>query len=243
MLAIPAIDLQNGRVVRLVQGMYQEVTVYSPDPVEIARTWQKQGASRLHIVDLDGARSGEPKNTAAVRQIVENVRIPIQFGGGLRTRKDIAAIFDIGAKWVVLGTKACEDADFVKAMVAEFKEKIIVSIDAKLQKVAARGWQKTHDIEDVDLIRQMQEVGVQCFIYTDISRDGTLFGIDIAGVKRVLEQTRASLFYAGGIASMKDIQSLNDLGKQGLAGFIIGKALYEHKFDLTQVKTFLEQKE
>lgn len=240
MLVIPAIDLKDEKVVRLIQGRYGEVTVYSHDPVETAKTWQKQGAKRLHIVDLDGAQTGEPKNLTVLRQIIEGTNLSVEFGGGLRSREDIGAVLSMGAKWAILGTKPCEDLDFVKQIVAEFGEQIMISIDVKLKKVAARGWTKTTQIEDVDLIRKMQEIGVKSFVYTDISRDGTLSGSNIKGVERVLQETGAAIFYSGGVTSMEDVRTLKVLEKQGLAGIIIGKALYEDKINLTQVKELLE---
>ena len=242
MIVIPAIDLKDGKVVRLIQGRHEESIIYSHDPVETANGWQKEGAGRLHIVDLDGARTGEAKNINVLRQIIESTNIPVQFGGGLRTREDIAAILSMGAKWAILGTKACEDLDFVKNIVAEFGEQIIVSIDVKYKKVAAHGWTETTNIDDVELVKKMQDAGIKSFVYTDISRDGTLSGSNIEGIKRVLEQTGASIFYSGGITSMEDVENLKTLEKQGLAGIIIGKALYEDKINLPQVKTFLEKK-
>jgi len=241
MLVIPAIDLKDAKVVRLLQGRYKEVTVYSDNPVETAKTWQGQGAGRLHIVDLDGARTGRVKNIAALRQIIENIDIPVQFGGGLRRREDISAVLSIGAKWAILGTAACEDLDFVKQIIAEFGERIIVSIDVKDRKVAVRGWTETSKLEDIELIRRLQDIGAKSFIYTDISRDGTLSGSNIEGIKRVLEETDASIFCSGGISSMEDVKNLRALESQGLAGIIIGKALYENKINLTQIKTFLEK--
>lgn len=243
MLAIPAIDLKDGKVVCLVQGRYEGLTVYSHDPVEIAKTWQKQGAERLHIVDLDGARAGEVRNMVALRQIVENVNIPVQFGGGLRSREDIAAVLSIGVKWAILGTKPCEDKEFVKDVISEFGEQTIVSVDVKYGKAAARGWIEATEIEGVDLIKKMQEIGVRSFIYTDISRDGTMAGSNFEAIGRVLTETGASIIYSGGISSMEDIKELSILENRGLAGLIIGKALYEDKIHFTQVKTFLEKKE
>lgn len=242
MLVIPAIDLKDGKVVRLVQGKYEEITIYSQDPVNIARQWQKQGAGRIHVVDLDGALEGKPKNIVALRQIVNSVNVPVEFGGGLRTREDIVSVLDIGAKWAILGTKACEDLDFLKTIVDEFGDKIIVSIDVKLGKVADRGWTNTTQIEDVELIKRMQGIGVKSFVYTDISRDGTLGGCNIDGVKRVLTETGASIICSGGVSTMEDVESLKSLEKDGVVGIIIGKALYENKISLTQVKTFLEKK-
>ena len=234
MLTIPAIDLKDGKVVRLLQGRYTEPIVYSHDPVETAKTWQKEGAKRLHVVDLDGALAGELRNIYVLREIIETLNIPVQFGGGLRTREDITAILSMGAKWAILGTKACEEINFVKEIFTEFGEQIIISIDAKFKKVAARGWTELTEIEDVQLIKQMQEIGARTFVYTDISRDGTLTGPDIKGIKRVLEETGAAIFYSGGVSSLEDLKKLLLLREQGLAGIIIGKALYENKFHLNQ---------
>lgn len=242
MLVIPAIDLKNGKVVRLIQGSYEQVTIYSEDPVEMAKSWQAQGAERLHIVDLDGAKAGQPVNIDVLEQIVKDINIPVQLGGGLRRREDIAKILNIGVKWAILGTKACEDLDFVKEIISEFGEKIIVSIDVKDKKVATRGWTKTCDIEDVDLIKRMQKLGVESFIYTDISRDGTLSGFNVGGIKRVLEDTGAALIYSGGISSIDDLRRLKVLEEQGLLGIIIGKALYENKINLTEAKALLGDK-
>jgi phosphoribosylformimino-5-aminoimidazole carboxamide ribotide isomerase len=240
MLAIPAIDIKDGKVIRLLQGKYTELIVYSHDPVEIAKTWQKEGAKRLHIIDLDGALAGEVKNIPTLRQIVENVGIPVQFGGGLRSMEDIVAVLSIGVKWIILGTKACEDTDFIKRLIAEYKEQLIISIDVKYNKVAFRGWTETTDIEDVELINRLQQLGVKSFIYTDISRDGTLCGSNIEVIKRVLEQTGASIFYSGGVATIEDIRNLKVLENQGLAGIIIGKALYENKIHFMRVVKILE---
>lgn len=240
MIVIPAIDLKDGKVVRLMQGRFEEFTVYSHDPAETAKSWQKQGAQRLHVVDLDGAFNGEVKNLYAARRIIDETKIPVQFGGGLRSREDIASILSIGAKWAILGTKACEDLDFVRKIVEEFGEQIIVSIDVKYKKVAARGWTEITDIEDVEMVKKLQEIGVTSFIYTDISRDGTLRGSNTEGVERALSETGASIFYSGGISSLEDVEALKALEPQGLSGIIIGKALYEAKLPLTRVIALLE---
>lgn len=242
MVVIPAIDIKDGKVVRLLQGRYTEPIVYSHDPVETARGWQKEGARRLHVVDLDGALAGEIRNSFLLAQIIADVNIPVQFGGGLRNREDIASIINvIGAKWAVLGTAACEDLDFIKEIISEFAEQIIISIDAKYRKVAARGWTKITEIEDVELIKKLQDIGVKSFIYTDISRDGTLAGPDIEAIQRVLKETSACLFYSGGISSLQDVNNLKSLEREGLAGVIIGKALYENKIHLLQIKKVLEE--
>jgi len=243
MLVIPAIDLRGGKVVRLLQGKYEEMTIYSQDPVKIAREWQKQGAQRIHVVDLDGALEGESKNTLALREIIDNTDLTVEFGGGLRHREDIASVLSIGAKWAILGTKACEDLEFLREVVQEFGEQIIVSIDVKLNKVASSGWTNTTELDDVELIKKMQGIGVKTFVYTDISRDGTLSGCNVEGIRKVLNETGASIIASGGVSNMEDIKSLKPLEKEGLAGIIIGKALYEDKINLMQVKTFLEKKD
>jgi phosphoribosylformimino-5-aminoimidazole carboxamide ribotide isomerase len=208
----------------------------------VAKDLQEQGAARLHIVDLDGAKAGEPRHINVLKQIVAGVNIPVEFGGGLRTRENIAAVLSAGARWAILGTKAAENVDFVRDMVAEFGERIIVSIDVKNRKVAARGWTATTEVDDVDLIKKMQQVQVKAFVYTDISRDGTLAGSNLEGVKRVLQETGASIICSGGVSSIEDIKKLKTLEKLGLAGIIIGKALYEEKIHIAQVKRILEAK-
>lgn len=242
MLLIPAVDLINEKVVRLIQGKYGEATVYSGNPVDVARAWQEQGADRLHIVDLDGARSGKLQHLEQLKAIVSNVPLPVEFGGGVRSRADIEAVLSAGAKWVILGTKACEDAQFIQQATAAFGEKIIVSIDVKYEKVAARGWLNTTAIEDVDLIQKMQQAGVASFIYTDITRDGTLRGINTAGIEKVLRRTSASIIYAGGISAAEDVEKLKEMEHLGLAGVIIGKALYENRINLKQLRRTLEEK-
>ncbi len=240
MLVIPAIDLKDGKVVRLLQGRYEEVTVYSHDPVETAKTWKKQGARRLHIIDLDGALTGEVKNLETVREIIETTELPVEFGGGLREIEDVTAILTAGAKWAILGTKACEDLEFVKKAVMEFGEQIIVSIDVKYGKVATRAWTDISEMDAVEMIRRLQDIGVTDFIYTDISRDGTLSGSDTQGVSDVLDKTGASIIYSGGISSTQDIKALRELENKGLLGIIIGKALYEDKISLMQIEKLLE---
>ena len=241
MLVIPAIDIKDGKVVFLLQGKYTEPKVYSHNPVEAAKEWEQEGASRLHIVDLDGAQAGEPHNIAALKNIIENVNIPVQFGGGLRKRDDIKDVLDIGVRWAILGTKACEDLMFIKEIVAEFGEQIIISIDVKYTKVAVHGWTRTTELEDVELIRKMQEIGIKSFVYTDISRDGTLTGANIEAVRRVLQETRASIFYAGGVTSLEDVHNLKELKAQGLSGIIIGKAFYENKISLLPIQKILDR--
>lgn len=239
MLVIPAIDVKDGKVVRLLQGRYEESIVYSHDPLETAKVWQKDGADRIHLIDLEGARNGEVKSVVVLRQIVGNIKVPVQFGGGLRSREDIASVLSIGARWAIVGTKACEDLEFVKEIVKEFDEQIIVSIDVKFKRVATHGWMQTSGTQDADLIKKLKDTGIKSFIYTDISRDGTLRGPNTKEVKRVLQETGASIFYSGGVSSIEDIKDLKMLEVDGLAGVIIGKALYEDRIHLRQVRRIL----
>lgn len=242
MLIIPAIDLKDGKVVRLLRGKYEDVTIYSQDPAEIAKDWQAQGALRLHVIDLDGAMHGEVKNIEALRQIIKAVDLPVEFGGGLRKAEDIAAVIAAGANWAILGTRGCEDLDFTRKVAGEFKGKIIVSVDVRNTKVATCGWMKTSAKGDVELIKELQEAGIETFVYTDISRDGALAGINIEGIERVLEKTGASIIYSGGVSSLEDVRKLKSLEKQGLKGVIIGKALYENRISLSEAKRIAEEK-
>lgn len=242
MLIIPAVDIKDGKVVRLNQGRFEEIKVYSDDPVQTAIEWQRQGAERLHIVDLDGARTGRLENIDILRRIVEGTDIFVQFGGGLRARTDIVTVLNMGVRWVVLGTRAYEDLEFVEELLAEFGEQIIISIDVRFRKIATRGWTETVEIEDVDLIKRLRAIGVKCFIYTDISRDGTLSGFNKEAVKNVLDETGVCMFYSGGISTLEDIKDILSLGNRGLAGVIIGKALYEGRINLAEAMRLKDEK-
>jgi phosphoribosylformimino-5-aminoimidazole carboxamide ribotide isomerase len=235
MLIIPAIDIIKGRVVRLYQGNFNKVKFYSDDPVETALLWQKKGASFLHIVDLDGAKYGESKNLKVVASILETVQIPCEVGGGLRTEKDIEYLLKHGASRVVVGTKAFEDREFLEGAVRKFREKIVVSIDiSKDSYVAKTGWlEKTHFIAS-EAVREMQNLGVETIIVTDISRDGTLSGPDIEKLKDILNSVNISVIASGGVSCIDDIKKLKAIGSKNLEGVIIGKALYEGKIDLEE---------
>ena len=234
MLVIPAIDIKGGKVVRLLQGKYTEETIYSDDPISVARDWQDKGAMLVHIVDLDGALMGELKNIEIVEKIVESITIPVELGGGIRSKSDISLAMEKGISRVVLGTKACTDEQFIKEMILEFGEKVIASIDVKYERVASSGWTATEQITATELARKMEELGVRGIIYTDISRDGTLRGPDIDGITRMLRAVNIPLIASGGISCLDDIRSLKKLEKEGLLGVITGKALYEGRIDLTQ---------
>jgi phosphoribosylformimino-5-aminoimidazole carboxamide ribotide isomerase len=234
MLIIPAIDLKDGNVVRFVQGAYDK-KVYSRQPLKVAKHWVKQGARILHIIDLDGAFTGVPKNLDIVKEIAMNIPVPIQFGGGVRKIETIRQLFKVGVQRVILGTKAAEDKAFLKKAFKEFKDKVIVSIDAKNNNVQIKGWkssQKRIDLKSFGNI--IKETGFKQIIYTDTLKDGTLTGPNIKGIKQLLKETGLSIIASGGISSLEDIYKLKKLEKQGLTGVIVGKALYEGKFTLSQ---------
>ncbi|MFH1458279.1 MAG: 1-(5-phosphoribosyl)-5-[(5-phosphoribosylamino)methylideneamino]imidazole-4-carboxamide isomerase [Candidatus Omnitrophota bacterium] len=234
MLIIPAIDIQDGCVVRLVQGRFNK-KIYSKDPVKTAKHWVKLGASLLHVVDLDGAMSGIPKNLHLAKEIVKNVSVPVEFGGGVRTLKTIKELLGCGFYRVVLGTKAVTDKHFLKDGFSKFKEKVIVSVDAKQNSVQIFGWKSSK--KGMDLITwclYLKEVGFKRIVYTDTLKDGTLTGPNIKGIKNLLAKTGLKCIASGGISSLDDIYKLTKLEKQGLEGIIIGKALYDGKLTLSQ---------
>lgn len=234
MLIIPAIDLRGGKVVRLFQGKFDQEKVYSADPVKVAKHWARQGAKFLHIVDLDGASSGAPKNLEVLKKIISRVGIPVEFGGGVRSIKTISKLLKLGVQRVVLGTKAASDAEFLKKARKKFGEKIIVSIDAKSDKVLTQGWNRKASKTTLDFAKELKKIGFRQLIYTDISKDGTLSGPNILGIKKLLKETGLNVIASGGVSNLKDLVNLSKLKKQGVVGAIVGKALYEGKFTLTQ---------
>jgi len=234
MLIIPAIDIKDGCVVRLVQGRLDK-KIYSRDPVKTARHWQKQGAKLIHIVDLDGAASGSPKNLNIVKEIARIADVPLEFGGGVRNAAIIKTLLDNGIWRVVLGTKAAEDKVFLKKVFKKFKNKIIVSIDAKGGQLLTAGWRRSQAKTDVlKFGRYLKEMGIRQVIYTDVWRDGTLKGPNIKDIKNLLKETGLSIIASGGISSLDDIRRLKLLEKKGVSGIIIGKALYEGRFTLSE---------
>ena len=234
MLIIPAIDIKDGCVGRFTQGRLDK-KIYSRDPVKTARHWVKQGAKLIHVVDLDGAFSGRPKNLDAVKQIAKTVDVPIQFGGGIRNPTIIESLLDYGIQRIVLGTKAAEDRDFLKKAFKKFKHKIIVSIDIKADRILTKGWKSSYPNTDVlGFVQRLKKMGFKQIIYTDVLRDGTLKGPNIKGIKNLLKETGLNIIASGGISSLSDMQRLKLLEKKGLVGVIIGKALYEGRFTLVE---------
>lgn len=227
---LPAIDLQGGKCVRLRRGAFADVTTYSDDPLEFALRWQSEGATRLHLVDLDGARTGvsSPENAAAIRQIVRQLTIPVQLGGGIRTRDAVAERLDFGVERVILGTSAARDAALMQDILPAYGEKLVVGIDAKAGFVAVSGWQERLTETAIAFARRMTETGAKRIIFTDISRDGMLQGVNRDALEEMLAAVSIPVIASGGVGSLADIRLLREVAADypTLDGVIIGKALY-----------------
>jgi phosphoribosylformimino-5-aminoimidazole carboxamide ribotide isomerase len=236
----PAIDILEGHAVRLVQGDFERRTEYAADPLDAARAWAAAGATRLHIVDLDGARSGAPLNLEHVERIVAETGLPVQLGGGLRSRAAIAAAFAAGAGRIVMGTAAFADDALLADAVADYGERVVVSVDVRGGIVSTAGWTQTGSLTAVAAVRELVQRGVRSFVYTDVDRDGMLEGPDLAGVAAVaaaLEQ--GEVLYSGGIGALSDLEALVALGSPRLVGVIAGKALYEQRFSVAEAEAAL----
>ena len=232
MEVIPAIDLRGGRCVRLFQGDYARETVYSDDPVEVALRWQGMGAVRLHVVDLDGAASGEPVNLGVIESIAGSLTSPIQMGGGIRDMGAVERALGIGVGRVVLGTSAVGNPDLVEAACRRFgPEALIVGVDARDGLVATRGWRESSDVTAIDLVHQMAALGVRRFVYTDISRDGTMTEPNFQAIEELMNDSDAVVIASGGVSSIEHLRRLAGLGVEGA---IVGKALYEGAIDLRE---------
>lgn len=232
MILYPAIDIKNGQCVRLRQGQFQDVEVYSNTPSKIATLWESQGAEYIHIVDLDGALVGHSVNDDVIREIVQTVKVKIQVGGGIRTIKDIDHKLSLGITRVIIGTKAVENPAFVKEAIYNFgADAIVVGIDAKAGMVAIEGWEKVSNYNAVSLALQMKEMGVKNIVYTDIARDGMLQGPNILHTKEMVDATGLNIIASGGMSSLKDLEMLSEVN---VSGAIIGKALYEHRINLEE---------
>ena len=228
----PAIDIKNGQCVRLLQGVFDDTTVYADEPYKVAMEFEAAGAKFLHIVDLDGALKGMGANDAALKKIVEHVNIPVEIGGGIRTMEDIEHRLGLGVTRVILGTKAVESPEFVKEAVEKFgADKIVVGIDAKDGMVAIKGWETISNADAVTLALYMKELGVKTIIYTDISKDGMLCGPNFAQTARMVEVTGMDIVASGGVSCMDDLIQLDGIGVEGA---ILGKAIYEKRVDLKE---------
>ncbi len=226
---IPAIDIKDGLCVRLYQGDYDRMTVYDRDPVAVARRWAELGATRLHVVDLDGAKAGTPINAQIVFAIVRAIDIPVQLGGGLRDRASVDCALNLGIDRAILGTAAIANADFVGELIQQYGSRITVGVDARHGLVAGHGWLETSQIQATDLVRRMGELGVENIIYTDITRDGTLRGPNVAALSDLVALRGPRIIASGGVGSLDDLKRVRETGA---AGVIVGQALYTGTIDL-----------
>jgi phosphoribosylformimino-5-aminoimidazole carboxamide ribotide isomerase len=240
MILIPAIDIKDGKVVRLFQGKFSEVTEYGNDPQEMARKWVSLGAQWLHVVDLDGAREGAMGNKQTIMRLAKSIGIPIEVGGGIRDEQTVDELIDCGIARVILGTKAIENRDLLKRLLTKYADKICVSLDCANGFVAGRGWVTTTTVKATDLAQELEAMGLQWLVYTDIAKDGTLAGPNYAGIIQMLKTVRIPLIASGGIASLEDVQKLSQM--KGVAAAITGKAIYEGKLDFAKALEVLRAK-
>jgi len=239
LILYPAIDISEGRAVRLRQGRFEEVTVYQDDPLEAARSWVDAGARNLHVVDLDGARHGRPQNLEHLKRITSELGAGVQYGGGLRSLPDVRDALRAGAQRVVLGTAAYTDIDFLDDVLAAYGDRVVVSVDTRGGHVSTAGWTETTQMPADDVIRRLQERGVKQLVYTNVDKDGMLEGVDAEEVKRIAGIVRGRFLYSGGIGSLEDLERLAALRQVNLAGVIVGKALYEGRFTVAEGQNVL----
>jgi phosphoribosylformimino-5-aminoimidazole carboxamide ribotide isomerase len=240
MILLPAIDILDGKAVRLTKGDFDARTVYDRDPLDAARRWVDQGARALHIVDLDGARSGSPANLDHVARISNSLGVPVQVGGGLRSIGSVVDAITAGAARVVLGTAAFSDVDFLDEALAMYGERVVVSVDVRDGMLATSGWTEQTTIPVETVLQRLGGRGVHRFIYSSIDNDGTLTGPDLDAARRVAEAVRGTFIYSGGISSVDDLAALAALRQVNLSGVIVGKALYEGRFTVKDALAALE---
>lgn len=241
MLLIPAIDLKDGQCVRLRQGRMDDNTVFSDDPVAVAGRWIAAGAKRIHLVDLDGAFAGKPRNAEVIHAIVEAYPdIPLQIGGGIRDEETIEAYLNAGVEYVIIGTKAVNEPHFIRDVAMEYPRRIIVGLDAKDGKVAVDGWSKLSKHDVIDLARHFEADGVEAIIYTDISRDGMMQGVNIEATVRLARAICIPVIASGGITNIDDIKALGKVAHEGIMGAITGRAIYEGTLDFAEAEKLAE---
>ncbi|MDO4997410.1 MAG: 1-(5-phosphoribosyl)-5-[(5-phosphoribosylamino)methylideneamino]imidazole-4-carboxamide isomerase [Neisseria sp.] len=238
MLLIPAIDLKNGQCVRLKQGLMEQATVFSDSPAEMAAHWHAQGARRLHLVDLDGAFAGEPKNFGAIREILAAVakEIPVQLGGGIRDLSTIERYLDLGLQDVIIGTAAVKNPAFVREACREFPGRVIVGLDAKDGMVAIDGWAVVTEHHVIDLSKQFEDDGVSSIIYTDIGRDGMMSGVNVEATQKLAQSVNIPIIASGGLTDLNDVRALCAVAADGIAGAITGRAIYEGSINFKEAQ-------
>lgn len=235
MRILPAIDLREGKCVRLVEGKIENETIFSDDPVAVAQSWQDLGAQMLHLVDLDGAFAGRPHNLEVIKEIVRTVKIPVQLGGGIRTLETVEQLLDLGVQRVVLGTVAINKPELVAEACAKYGDRVVVGIDAKDGLVAIEGWEATVEKTTLELAREMEKIGVKRVVFTDVRRDGTLKGPNIESIRELARNCNLAIVASGGVASLEDIKALKELEALGVDEVIVGKALYTGAVSLDDV--------
>lgn len=244
MLLIPAIDLKDGKCVRLRQGRMEDSTVFSDDPLAMAARWVEAGARRLHLVDLNGAFAGQPVNAQVIRRIAEAFPdLPIQVGGGIRDEQTVEAYLDAGVRFVIIGTKAVQDPHFVSNLCLEFPSHVIVGLDAKDGRVAVNGWSKLSKHDVIDLAQIFERYGVEAIVYTDISRDGMMQGVNIEATVRLAQAITIPVIASGGVSTLDDVRALRAVEREGIMGAIIGRALYDGAIDLTAAQAIADAAE
>lgn len=242
MLVIPAIDLKDGKCVRLRQGLMDDSTVYGDDPVSMAQRWVDAGARRLHLVDLNGAFAGTPVNGEAVTAIAKRFpKLPIQIGGGIRNVEIIEHYLSAGVSYVIIGTKAVKEPQFVAEVCKKFPNRIIVGIDAKEGLVATDGWAEVSSVKATELAKRFEQDGVTAIVYTDISRDGMMQGVNVEATVALAEASTIPVIASGGVTNMNDIHALKAVAAKGILGAITGRAIYENTLDLTEAQAYCDQ--
>jgi phosphoribosylformimino-5-aminoimidazole carboxamide ribotide isomerase len=240
MILLPAVDIRDGKAVRLRQGHFDQETVYADDPLDAARSFVDAGARYLHVVDLDGAREGEPANLHHLRRITGEAGVPVQYGGGLRSLAAIREALSAGAERVVVGTAAYGDAEFLDEAIATWGPRVLVAVDVRGGRVSVSGWTRETQMRPEDLIDRLQRQGAHRFVYTNADRDGMLDGVDVEEVRRISAAVRGRFIWSGGIGSLDDLRTLRDMRLVNLAGVISGKALYEGRFGVAEGQAELE---
>jgi phosphoribosylformimino-5-aminoimidazole carboxamide ribotide isomerase len=240
MILYPAVDIRGGKAVRLTHGRFDAETVYHDDPLEAARSWVDAGARFLHVVDLDGAKAGEPASIEHLGRIVAGTGVPVQYGGGLRTVDAVRDALRAGAERVIVGTAALRDVDFLDEIVATYGPRVVVSVDVRGGKIATAGWTQVTDMPAADAIERLHDRGVASFVYTDADRDGALEGPSLDDVATIAAAVRGRFLYAGGIGELEHLRALRELRQVNLSGAIVGKALYERRFTIAAAQAALD---
>lgn len=232
MIIIPAIDLKDGKCVRLMQGDFGRMTVYSGDPAEVARKWQGSGAERIHVVDLDGSRAGSPRNQKVIGEILRSVNVPVEVGGGIRNMETVKDYLDMGVKWVILGTAALKDRRFVNEACRVFGGRVILGLDGRGGKAAVEAWTEETGRSVEDVARSYEDLDIAAIVYTDISRDGMEKGVNIEATRKLAESVKVPVIASGGVSATEDIRRLKTIERHGVIGVIVGKALYSGAVNL-----------